>query len=88
MMLERDPQIQQLIQSANLEEPLTENCFKLLEKVEVTRNYADLSTHKVFYHHARPPNGHGVKANIIFIHDQTNSSTVWIENFTLHVCIK
>ncbi|KAE9551335.1 hypothetical protein FO519_005450 [Halicephalobus sp. NKZ332] len=83
-MLEKDPQVRHLIQTANLDQPLSENCLNLLEEVEVTRNYADLPTHKVFYYHAQPPNGNGIKANIIFLHDQTNSASVWVENFTLH----
>ena len=84
-MLEKDPQVRHLIQTANLDQPLSENCLNLLEEVEVTRNYADLPTHRVFYYHAQPPNGNGIKANIVFLHDQTNSASVWVENMTLHV---
>jgi|UniRef100_A0AC35GGM6 abhydrolase domain-containing protein 14 len=82
-MLERDPHVKHLIQNANLEQPLSQNCLNLLEEVEITRNYAELQTHKVFYFHAPPPNGNGIKANIVFVHDQTNSASVWVENGTL-----
>lgn len=84
-MLEKDPYIRSLIQNANLDEPLSENCLNLIEDVEITRNYAELNSHRIFYFHASPPNGNGVKGNIIFIHDQTNSASVWVENQTLHV---
>lgn len=41
-MLDRDPHVKHLIQNADLEQPLSQNCLNLLEEVEVTRNYAQL----------------------------------------------
>uniref|UniRef100_A0A7E4ZZD7 AB hydrolase-1 domain-containing protein n=1 Tax=Panagrellus redivivus TaxID=6233 RepID=A0A7E4ZZD7_PANRE len=82
-MLERDPQVRHIIQSAKLDEPLSENVLNLIEDVEVTKNFVDLSTHRVFYFHAKPPNGNGIKANVVFLHDQTNSASIWKEGYTL-----
>ncbi|KAI1713974.1 protein ABHD14B [Ditylenchus destructor] len=84
-MLDKDPALRQMIKNANLELNLPENFIKLVPKVELTDNVIEVESHSVFYLRSDPPKDHRVRAHIVLVHDQTNTSSIWKQIGTMQI---
>jgi len=86
-MLDKEPAtLKNLIASADFKLELPQNCLKFRDEIAVSRNYLEIPSHNVFYLRTDPPEGNRVLGNLLFLHDQINTSSVWESIGSLKVC--
>ncbi|CAI5448949.1 unnamed protein product [Caenorhabditis angaria] len=69
-----------ILERADLCRPIPENSRKLAQLVEYDESRVEMGSHSVFVREARPPGAHYSKANVLFLHGQSFSSSTWLEN--------
>jgi len=66
-----------VFRTALLVQPIPENALRLCDQVLISEHFISLASHDIFYREARPPGANFSKCDLLLLHGQSFTSTVW-----------